>query len=213
MVYDYSGFCEFTFHLKYPAPGVPTLARRVRELLTGAGLPHRPGCGSRLRPRNLCSLLCDVPGSRHAHRATFYAGGLRSGRASRNWPGHCTTPLRGGYSSSVAIELSQSAAVQRGGRSSIQGVRLVAHGNSMRHALLNSRREACRVERRTLRTALPSSGRSLDPLDGRREAAEDELGTRTYHEENVFGGLTASAYRFGVVSLVALRMTEGWRCS
>ncbi|MBN8217985.1 MAG: dioxygenase [Spirochaetes bacterium] len=38
MLYDYSGFPAHTYELKYPAPGSPTLAARVRELLTGAGL-------------------------------------------------------------------------------------------------------------------------------------------------------------------------------
>ena len=38
MVYDYYGFPEHTYHLKYPAPGSPELAQRVRGLLEGAGL-------------------------------------------------------------------------------------------------------------------------------------------------------------------------------
>jgi aromatic ring-opening dioxygenase catalytic subunit (LigB family) len=39
MLYDYSGFPEHTYQLKYPAPGSPELARRVKELLGAAGLP------------------------------------------------------------------------------------------------------------------------------------------------------------------------------
>lgn len=39
MVYDYSGFPEHTYHIKYPAPGSPQLAARVRELLAQAGMP------------------------------------------------------------------------------------------------------------------------------------------------------------------------------
>src|SRR5271154_6685937 len=38
MVYDYGGFPEFTYRIKYPAPGSPDLALRVQTLLTGAGL-------------------------------------------------------------------------------------------------------------------------------------------------------------------------------
>lgn len=38
MVYDYSGFPEHTYHIKYPAPGSPSLAARVRELLGFAGI-------------------------------------------------------------------------------------------------------------------------------------------------------------------------------
>jgi len=39
MVYDYGGFPEHTYRIQYPAPGSPALAARVRELLTGAGIP------------------------------------------------------------------------------------------------------------------------------------------------------------------------------
>jgi aromatic ring-opening dioxygenase catalytic subunit (LigB family) len=37
MVYDYYGFPEHTYHLKYPAPGAPDLARNVKQLLGQAG--------------------------------------------------------------------------------------------------------------------------------------------------------------------------------
>lgn len=41
MVYDYGGFPEHTYHIRYPAPGSPTLAARVKKLLSDAGLPVR----------------------------------------------------------------------------------------------------------------------------------------------------------------------------
>ena len=37
MVYDYSGFPEHTYHVQYPAPGLPALAEQVRQLIQGAG--------------------------------------------------------------------------------------------------------------------------------------------------------------------------------
>jgi len=37
MLYDYGGFPEFTYHLKWPAPGNPDLAARVDGLLKAAG--------------------------------------------------------------------------------------------------------------------------------------------------------------------------------
>lgn len=37
MLYDYGGFPEFTYRLKWPAPGDPALAARVDELLKAAG--------------------------------------------------------------------------------------------------------------------------------------------------------------------------------
>ncbi len=44
MLYDYGGFPEHTYHLKWPAPGDPALAARVEELLVGAGFK----CGREL---------------------------------------------------------------------------------------------------------------------------------------------------------------------
>jgi len=38
MEYDYYGFPEHTYQVKYPAPGSPVLAKRVRELLSLAGI-------------------------------------------------------------------------------------------------------------------------------------------------------------------------------
>ncbi len=39
MIYDYFGFPPHTYELKYPAPGAPELARRVKSLIAAAGLP------------------------------------------------------------------------------------------------------------------------------------------------------------------------------
>jgi aromatic ring-opening dioxygenase catalytic subunit (LigB family) len=40
MVYDYHGFPEHTYHIQYRAPGSPSLAARVRELLRQADIPN-----------------------------------------------------------------------------------------------------------------------------------------------------------------------------
>jgi aromatic ring-opening dioxygenase catalytic subunit (LigB family) len=39
MIFDYSGFPEETYRLRFDAPGSPELAHRVRSLLEAAGLP------------------------------------------------------------------------------------------------------------------------------------------------------------------------------
>lgn len=40
MYYDYSGFPEHTYHVKWGAPGSPAVAARVRELLDEAGIDN-----------------------------------------------------------------------------------------------------------------------------------------------------------------------------
>ena len=39
LIYDYYGFPENTYHLKYPAPGSPAVAAEVAQLLRAAGFP------------------------------------------------------------------------------------------------------------------------------------------------------------------------------
>ncbi|MDB5437074.1 MAG: extradiol ring-cleavage dioxygenase, class enzyme subunit [Phenylobacterium sp.] len=39
MIFDYNGFPEETYRLRFDAPGSPALAKRVRELLGAAGFP------------------------------------------------------------------------------------------------------------------------------------------------------------------------------
>ena len=41
MIYDYGGFPDYTYRIRYDAPGDPTLAERTRQLLETAGLPAR----------------------------------------------------------------------------------------------------------------------------------------------------------------------------
>ena len=41
MIYDYGGFPDYTYRIRYDAPGDPRLAGRTRALLEAAGLPAR----------------------------------------------------------------------------------------------------------------------------------------------------------------------------
>jgi aromatic ring-opening dioxygenase catalytic subunit (LigB family) len=41
LLYDYYGFPEHTYRLRYDAPGSPALAQEIREMLGGAGIPSR----------------------------------------------------------------------------------------------------------------------------------------------------------------------------
>ncbi|HEV7606815.1 MAG TPA: class III extradiol ring-cleavage dioxygenase [Steroidobacteraceae bacterium] len=41
MIYDYGGFPDFTYHIRYDAPGDPLLAARAKTLIETAGMPAR----------------------------------------------------------------------------------------------------------------------------------------------------------------------------
>ena len=199
MVYDYSGFPEFTFHLKYPAPGDPALASRVQQLLTGAGFPTD---------------LDTDRGYEHGVFAPFYVMYPEAQMPI------VQLSIRGDYDPAAHIAIGRAIAPLRS-----EGVLIVGSGLSY-HNLRQFNASAAAPSKafdswltETL-CETPSSARSerlvgwsgapsarlchpqedhLIPLMVAVGAAEEELGTRTYHEETMFGGLTASAYRFGAV--------------
>ena len=60
LVYDFYGFPERYYETRYPAPGAPELAARVRELLRAARARVRRRSGPRARPRRLRAARRDV---------------------------------------------------------------------------------------------------------------------------------------------------------
>jgi aromatic ring-opening dioxygenase catalytic subunit (LigB family) len=61
MLYDYSGFPAAAYALRWPAPGAPALAARVRQLLTAAGIPSREGARSAAAPSLSARALARSP--------------------------------------------------------------------------------------------------------------------------------------------------------
>ena len=43
MLYDYDGFPDEAYKLRWPAPGAPHVAARVRSLLAAANIPSAEG--------------------------------------------------------------------------------------------------------------------------------------------------------------------------
>src|SRR6476620_7449363 len=41
MVYDYDGFPDYTYQIRYDAPGHPSLAEQTRQIIEEAGMPAR----------------------------------------------------------------------------------------------------------------------------------------------------------------------------
>ena len=66
MLYDYGGFPDFTYQIKYPAPGAPDVAARVRELLAAAGIASQEDAArgfdhGMFAPMAVIYPLADVP--------------------------------------------------------------------------------------------------------------------------------------------------------
>lgn len=196
MVYDYGGFPPFTYQIKYAAPGAPALAKRVADLLTAAGLPTH------------------LDGARGYDHGTFAPMQVM-------YP-HADVPLlqvslRHGYDPEEHLALGRALAPLRdegvlivGSGLSYHNLRLFGPGAKEPSAAFDAwLDQAMKADPQTRVAALKNWSQApaarichpqedhLIPLMAAVGAAETEKATRVYHDKNVFGGVTASSYRFG----------------
>ncbi|MBU2943297.1 class III extradiol ring-cleavage dioxygenase [Shimia thalassica] len=196
MVYDYSGFPRETYDVVYPAPGAPDLANETAALISNAGLPTRldPDIGfdhGTFVPLAIMYPDADVP--------------LFQVSMNQN------------YDPESHVALGRALAPLRD-----QGVLIIGSGLSYHNLRLMN--ETARVpseafdvwlnatldlppEERTqvlqnweqaphARTCHAKEDHFV-PIFAALGAAEDDPVTRIYHQTDVFGGVTASGFRFG----------------
>ncbi|MEO8203439.1 MAG: class III extradiol ring-cleavage dioxygenase [Betaproteobacteria bacterium] len=200
MVYDYHGFPEHTYHVKYAAPGAPHLAAQVRDLIVAAGLPARldPQQGfdhGAFTPLVVMYPEADVP---------VVQVSLRSGYdpAEHFALGRALAPLRDEGVLIIGSGLSYHNLRQFG-----PGAR---HPSKAFDDWLQTTLVGASPAERTARllkwSDAPSAREShpqedhLIPLMVAVGAAEGEPAAVVYHEENLFGGVTASSFRFGAAN-------------
>ncbi len=198
MVYDYYGFPDYLYHVKYAAPGSPELARRVQDLLLAAGINARSdpargfdhGTFSVMKPLYpeetlpIVQLSIDASFDPALH--------LRMGRA--------LAPLRA--EGVVIIGSGLSFHNLRLMRDST-GYEASRQFDAWLHSSLTEASSEKRADRLThwrdapaARIAHPREDHLL-PLMTVVGAAWEEPGETTYHEQAFFGGLTVSSFRFG----------------
>lgn len=197
MIYDYGGFPEHTYRIQYPAPGSPALAARVSELLGSAGIPVR-----------------EDPQRGYDH-------GMYAPLAPA-WP-DADVPvvqlsLKHGYDPDEHLAVGRALAPLRREGVLVLGSGLSYHNLGLMgpEAGVPSRQfddwlsatilEASPADRTehlrrwdrapSARVAHPSEDH-LIPLMVVVGAAEDEVAVRTYHQNDFFGSVTASSFRFG----------------
>ncbi|CAO4186253.1 4,5-DOPA dioxygenase extradiol [Methylorubrum extorquens] len=201
MVYDYSGFPEHTYRIRYEAPGSPELAGRVWTLLSGGSIQ------ARLDPQ------------RGYDHGTFSI--MKPLYPEEKMP-LVQLSVDPGYDPELHLKLGRLLAPLRD-----EGVLIIGSGASyhnLREAMGSKGIEPSRVfdtwlqdtlvyatpEQRTARLVewerAPSARAAhpqedhLIPLMAAVGAAEHEPGTVVYHQNDLFGGITTSAFRFGEMS-------------
>jgi aromatic ring-opening dioxygenase catalytic subunit (LigB family) len=197
MLYDYSGFPEFTYRITYPAPGSPEVARRVQELLRGAGFaaPEDDRRGfdhGTFAPLAAIYPEADVPVLQLSIRGDYDVDAhLAVGRA--------LAPVRDEGVLLIASGLSYHNLRRFGPQGRHPSHEFDAwlteavcgRVDEPRNALLRAWTEAP-----SARLAHPEEDH-LIPLMVAVGAAESEPGERVYHEDAFFGALAVSSYRFG----------------
>jgi aromatic ring-opening dioxygenase catalytic subunit (LigB family) len=199
MIYDYSGFPEFTYSIQYPAPGSPEIAGRVQELLRGAGLGAASDDSRGFDHGTFSPLVAmypkaDVPVLQLSLDASYGVDiHLAAGRA--------LAPLRSEGVLIVASGLSYHNLRKLGAEGRHPSHEfdtwltdtVCGWTAEVRNKLLRDWRSAP-----SARLAHPQEDH-LIPLMVAIGAAEDEAGERVYHEDSFLGTLAVSSYRFGSV--------------
>jgi len=202
MVYDFGGFPREMYSIRYPAPGSPELARQVDSLIRAAGLPTHLDTERGFDHGTYAILAvthpaADIPVLQVSIRSDYDPEAhLNLGRA--------LAPLR---EEGVLIIGSGSSyhdlGALLGSRAGKEPQKVSAEFDAwLKQTLVDSTPEQ-RSERLVEwdctpygRAAHPQADH-LVPLHVAVGAAEEEPGAVIYHENNFFGTVTMSSYRFG----------------
>jgi aromatic ring-opening dioxygenase catalytic subunit (LigB family) len=204
MVYDYSGFPPHTYEIKYKAPGSPELAERVQNLLQEGGIPARldpergydHGTFSMMKPLYpeedipLVQLSIDRSYDPQTH--------LKLGRL--------LAPLRDEGVLIIGSGLSYHNMREMRGASAIEPSRVFdawLHGTLISSKPEERTAKLIQWERAPMARAAHPEEDHLIPLMAVVGAAEGEPGAAVYHQKDLFGGITASSFRFGDVPTAA----------
>ncbi len=196
MVYDYNGFPPHTYQIKYAAPGAPEVARRVEQLLTAAGLPthlddQRGFDHGVFAPMQVMYPAADIPLLQVAILDNYDpAKHLALGRA--------LAPLRDEGVLIVGSGLSDHNLRLFGPGARDPSAAFDAWLDGVLTSAPAARSAALiQWEKAPFARVCHPQEDHLIPLMAAVGAAENDRATRVYHEDNMFGGVTASSYRFG----------------
>jgi len=198
MVYDYYGFPDYLYHIKYGAPGSPALAQRVRELLRADGIEARldPTRGFDHGTFSIMKPLYpdeDVPLVQISLDANFDpAQHLLVGRA--------LAPLRDEGVLIIGSGLSYHNLRALHGTSGYEPSRQFDAWlqQTLVHSSPAERNERLLAwEQAPFARAAHPREDHLIPLMVAVGAAGDDAGATTYHQTDFAGGITASSFRFG----------------
>jgi len=197
MLYDYYGFPDYTYQVRYEAPGNPVLAARVRELIEAAGMPAQLDALRGFDHGAFTPLKVIYPDARVPVVQLSLKNGLDP--ATHVALGRALAPLRDEGVLIVGSGLTYHNLRQffspRGWGPSVEFDAWLAE-------TLQEGSPEARVQRLIAWESAPSARAAhpreehLLPLMVAVGAAQRDVATLCYHEKNFLGGLTVSNYRF-----------------
>jgi aromatic ring-opening dioxygenase catalytic subunit (LigB family) len=197
MIYDYGGFPEHTYHIRYPAPGDPALATRVAELLQGAGIAAHADA-TRGFDHGTFSVMqvmrpeADIPVVQLSVRHDLDpAAHIRAGKALAPLRDDGILIVGSGLTYHNLRQWNAAAAQPSAAFDSWLQEALVANSGAAREAMLDDWAHAPAA-----RLAHPREDHLL-PLMVAVGAASADAGACVYHQDDFMGSITASSFRFG----------------
>jgi len=195
MMYDYYGFPPHTYQVSYPAPGSPALAERVRGLIAATGLAaHLDGARGfdhgTFTPLAVMFPRADVPVVQLSLREDFDpAAHIALGRALAPLRDEGVLIIGSGLSYHNLRAMGPAARAPSRQFDRWLGMALAADPPERERSLLQWETAPA------ARLAHPREEHLL-PLMVAVGAARDEPAVRVYAEDDFFGGVTVSSYRF-----------------
>lgn len=198
MLYDYYGFPRQTYEIVYPARGEPSLAARVRDLVVGAGLPAALDAARGFDHGAFVPMAVAWPDASMPIVQLSLRAGLDP--ATHLALGRALAPLRDEGVLIVGSGLTWHNLRALGPQARVPSQQFDAW---LQQTVTSPAAErAARLLRWTeapaARAAHPREEHLL-PLMVAAGAALDDAGDCPYREENVYGGVTVSSFRFGAV--------------
>lgn len=196
MVYDYSGFPPETFKIQYKAPGAPDLAQRAADLIKAAGLP------ARLDATQGFDHGCFVPAYVMYPDASVpvFQISLRKGYEPEEHfaLGRALAPLRDDGVLIIGSGLSYHNLRLFGPAAKVPSEAFDAWlSETMAAPAPDRTKRLIHWEEAPYARTCHAQEDHFVPLFAALGAAESEKATMVYHDTNLFGGVTASSYRFG----------------
>jgi aromatic ring-opening dioxygenase catalytic subunit (LigB family) len=198
MLYDYGGFPDYTYQVRYDAPGDPALAARVREMIEAAGMPagldtERGFDHGMFTPMHVIYPRADVPTVQLSlKRGLDPQIHLALGRAIAKLRDENVLIIGSGLSYHNLRQFFSPAGMEPSRQFDAWLEKAVLESAPAERAKLLAGWESAP----SARAAHPREEHLL-PLMVAVGAAEDDKVERVYHERDFMGRLTVSSFRFG----------------